>query len=167
MRNKIVLISAPVLVLAVFIFSVVSFNSRRIYKNTEFLMDTYVTIQAVGKKAVVLKATKKAFKRMSEVDEKFNMLKSQSPIYAFNKKSIPLTDPEIIRLIKTALEVSNKTGGAFDVTIKPLIELWGFYSSNPPVPGKRIPGKKIPGKKDISEILKRVNYRRLVIKNGT
>ena len=41
---------------------------------------------------------------------------------------------DIYRLIKLSIDVNKETGGAFDITIRPIMELWGFGSDNQRVP---------------------------------
>jgi thiamine biosynthesis lipoprotein len=57
--------------------------------------------------------------------------------------------------MKRAIKVSEISSGKFDVTIYPLMKLWGFYDE-----------KRLPAKQEIAEVLKNVGYRYLVIKNG-
>ena len=49
---------------------------------------------------------------------------------------------------------SDKLNGEYDITIMPLIKLWGFYKKNP---------QKIPLKEEIEEIKKLVNYKNIQI----
>lgn len=37
-------------------------------------------------------------------------------------------DPKTYNVIKASIEVNKKTGGAFDITVGPLVNLWGFGS---------------------------------------
>jgi thiamine biosynthesis lipoprotein len=126
-----------------------------VQKETRFLMDTYVTMQAPGD-AQALEKIEKAFDRMEEVDRKFNVLNPESPLYRFNHENAPITDPEILGLLETALEVSEESGGAFDVTVYPLVDLWGFFRGAPAVPAQT----------DIAACLKKVGWRQLKIENG-
>jgi len=126
-----------------------------VQKQTRFLMDTYVTIQVPGD-AQAIKTIEKAFDRMEEVDRKFNVLNAESPLYRFNHENVPITDPEILALLETSLEVSSESGGAFDITVYPLVDLWGFFRGAPAVPAQA----------DIALGLKKVGWRELRIENG-
>ncbi|CAB1061999.1 hypothetical protein D1BOALGB6SA_6775, partial [Olavius sp. associated proteobacterium Delta 1] len=53
-----------------------------------------------------------------------------SPIYAFNHMGTPISDPEIIEVVHLALQIARDSDGAFDITIAPLIELWGYYGDS-------------------------------------
>jgi thiamine biosynthesis lipoprotein len=43
--------------------------------------------------------------------------------------------PETFELLQTAREIHDATGGAFDVTVGPVLELWGFYRTAGRLPG--------------------------------
>jgi len=96
------------------------------------LMGSYVTITASGADAAV----EKAFARLQDINRRFNFRDSTGPLYGFNLRDEPFADAEIAGVIRTALEVGAATGGAFDITVQPLVELWGFYTggSDPPDP---------------------------------
>jgi thiamine biosynthesis lipoprotein len=127
-----------------------------VHKQTRLMMDTYVTIQATGPAQTVDKAIEAAFGRLEEISHKFNFLDSTSPVYAFNVGNTPLTDPEVVEVVKAAVAVSEVSGGAFDITVKPLVELWGFYGDNPAVPTQRA----------IDSCLKLVGNKNLVVEPG-
>ena len=126
-------------------------------KQTRFIMGTYVTIRAAGPREEALPAINRALDRMEQVDRKFNPNKATSPLLVFNTSGTPVTDQEIVELAGTALQISRKTDGAFDMTISPLTELWGFSGDAP----------HLPRKGEIAECLAKVGYQRLVIADGT
>lgn len=119
------------------------------------MMDTYCTIRVPGP-ATVRPAIARAFERMADIDRRFNASNPASPVFRFNTRGEPIADPDIIALVKAALTVSERTGGAFDITVQPLVELWGFYGRTPAVPA--------PGQ--IVETLLKTGWQRLAIENG-
>ena len=130
-------------------------RKQEMQKQTRFLMDTVVTIQIPGG-AERLAVIQKALDRMEEVGHKFNVLDSSNQLYAFNHRNEPVTDPEIVALVKTALDIARQTDGAFDVTVYPLVELWGFFGKNPSLPADR----------DIRALLPHVGWRKLLVRDG-
>jgi len=130
-------------------------RKQEMQKQTRFLMDTIVTIQIPGG-AERLAVIQKALDRMEEVDHKFNVLDSSNQLYAFNRRNEPITDPEIVGLVKTALDVARQTDGAFDVTVYPLVKLWGFFGKSPSLPADR----------DIRALLPHVGWRKLMVRDG-
>jgi thiamine biosynthesis lipoprotein len=125
-------------------------------KQTRLLMDTYVTIQALGRAPVADRAIEATFARLEDINRKFNHLDSTSQLYAFNTHNEPLTDPELVEVVKAAVAVSEASGGAFDITVRPLVELWGFYGDHPAVPSQRA----------IDSCLRMVGYRNLIVESG-
>ena len=127
-----------------------------IQTKTRFLMDTICTIQVPGDLSV-LEYIDSAFDRMEEVDAKFNALNNESPIYAFNENDVPIVDEEIVGLIKTALQVSRESNGCFDITVYPMIDLWGFFTENPAVPDSET----------VQSLLSKVGYEGIAVENNT
>ncbi len=113
-----------------------AYNASRFHvgRQTRFLMNTHVTIQAVGPERVVGPAIAAAMDRMAAVADRFDIHHPESPIHAFNERGVPITDPEILSVAALALEIGRRTGGAFDITVSPLVDLWGFYGETPALP---------------------------------
>lgn len=61
------------------------------------------------------------------------------------------------QVLRAALDAANKTGGAFDITIKPLADLYGFYRREASTTAH------IPSPAEISRVLALVGYRDLVL----
>jgi len=126
-------------------------EKKNMYKQTRFMLDTYVTIHVFDYESVANDAIIRAFNRMQSLDVKFNHLNPKSPIFEFNQYGSPITDPEILKVVRVALDVSRVTDGAIDITICPLVELWGFYGESPHVPNEN----------DIKDCLKKIGYKNL------
>jgi len=146
-------------VVVIGLFAIRIYNSHRFHleKQTRFMMDTYVTIFAVGPEKVTSRAVDLAMDRMQEVDGKFNILNQKSPLYAFNHQGAPISDPEIIKVVRLALAVSRESDGAFDITMSPLSDLWGFYGDSP----------RLPRDQEIKKALKNTGYKHLKINDNT
>jgi thiamine biosynthesis lipoprotein len=137
------------------LFATRQYNLYRFHleKQIRFMMDTYVTVYAIGSKAKTLPAINAAMDRMQAVDAKFNSRNPESPVYAFNVQNVPITDREILDVVTLALQIAKDTDGAFDITVEPLIELWRFYGDSP----------RLPGPEEIQNCLKQVGYSNLVL----
>lgn len=83
---------------------------------------------------------------------RFNAMKSTKPV----KVSLELRE-----VLACAQEVSRISGGAFDVTVSPLLDAWGF--------GPKSKGDRVPSETELEAIKKRVGYQKLQIfpKPGT
>jgi FAD:protein FMN transferase len=120
------------------------------------MMDTYVTISAFAPGPKAQAGLDAAFARLEQISRKFNHLDSTSPLYAFNERNVPITDSEIVRVLRVAQRISELSGGAFDVTVEPLVRLWGFYDTCPALPRQQA----------IDSCLRFVGYQNLVIDSG-
>ncbi len=156
MKKKILLLIIIPVCLLVGVYIIKRYKESQVQKQTRFVMDTYCSIQIPGKKDVI-PFIKKAFERIEEIDKKFNVLSPESPLFIFNQENGVCTDKEILDLVKTALQICKDSEGSFDITVYPLIKMWGFYSGN----------YTVPEKEKIDESLTIVGYENLVIRNDT
>ena len=154
MKRLFIIITALILIF----FVLWNYQSKRFHleRQTRFMMDTFVTVYAQGPKQVSKPAVNLALARMQEISVKFNAHDPKSPIYAFNHNNISITDPEILELIQKAQDVSKESSGAFDITVAPLVELWGFYSKS----------YRLPTDKEIKKSLRKVGYQHLIFNKG-
>ena len=129
-------------------------DAARVHRTSRFLMDSYCTIQATGRGAEL--AAERAMDRMAEVAWRLNALDPRSDVHAFNTSGAPIADPDVVACIKAAVQLSAKSEGAFDVTVFPLVELWGFHEGPP----------RLPAEGEIQMALRRVGWRDLVVEHG-
>lgn len=64
--------------------------------------------------------------------------------------------PEVATVIAYGLQVGEESNGAFDLTVEPLVRLWGFLGGSPALPAHR----------EIRGTLRLVDYRRLRLEEG-
>ncbi|MCK5451496.1 MAG: FAD:protein FMN transferase [Candidatus Omnitrophica bacterium] len=154
---KLVLIALVGLLVILSGIKIYVLKKNRIDKQTRFLMDTYVTVHIPFTQDNSSEIIDKVLDRMEETARKFNLRDENSPIYKFNEENLYIQDPEILDVVGAALKVSEGSEGAFDITISPLLELWGFYKGTPHRPSAR----------RIEEVLKNVGYDHLVFTEET
>lgn len=81
----------------------------------------------------------------SRVDQSLSLYNPESLICVFNRSEKEITcDAYLLAVIQKSLEVCRQSSGAFDITVKPLVDLWGFG------PGGE---KTIPSEADIRKFL--------------
>lgn len=156
MKKKILIIVIITVCLFVTVYITKRYKESQVQKQTRFVMDTYCSIQIPGKKDVI-PFIKKAFERIEEIDKKFNVLSPESPLFIFNQKNETIVDKEICDLVSIALQISKDSDGSFDITVYPLLKLWGFYSGN----------YTVPEKEKIDESLTMVGYENVVTRDDT
>ena len=109
-----------------------------------FALDTAITLKVYGSKRVVV--LKKLEDKINELDEMLSTGKETSEVSRLNRSGEAVLSPTVANLVKRSLGIYKKTDGLFDITIYPLMELWGFPTKN----------YKVPSEKEIEEKLKLV-----------
>ncbi len=93
---------------------------------------------------------------LAQVNQRMSTYDPQSELSRFNgNESSDWIDisPELLTVIQEALRVSRLTDGAFDVTVGPLVNLWGF--------GPEMKEDRIPSEQAIAQTLARVGHERI------
>ena len=93
---------------------------------------------------------------LARVNQQMSTYDPNSELSRFNRN--PSTDwiavsPELLYVVAEGLRISEFTGGAFDITVGPLVNLWGFG----PEPRR----DQVPSDQAIAQARERVGYRRL------
>lgn len=93
---------------------------------TEPLMGTFVTLTVLhDSRFLAEEAMGRAFARMRELIGVFNRFDSASPLSALNAEGrLADAPPELAGLLAEARSLHSLTGGAFDPTVKPIIDLF-------------------------------------------
>jgi FAD:protein FMN transferase len=90
---------------------------------------------------------------LEEVNARMSTYQADSELSRFNAAEstdwFPVSD-ELVRLVDTALAVSTLSDGAFDVTVGPLVNLWGF--------GPEVQADELPAQAEIDAALVRVGW---------
>ena len=95
---------------------------------------------------------------LNSIDRLMSTWRSDSELSQINNQPVDkwiTASPDTLYVLELALSVSQKTKGAFDVTLAPLIELWGFASHEMKT--------SIPNKESIKFTLQKVGYEKLEI----
>jgi len=103
---------------------------EQVYRKSMVLMDTLVTITVVTDSADrAEKAMDRAFAEIGKLDTLLNFFSEKSELSMINRNaglSGVRVSPETMEAVEKAIEISEKTGGAFDITIGPEISQWNF-----------------------------------------
>ncbi|MFO7975793.1 MAG: FAD:protein FMN transferase [Candidatus Hydrogenedentota bacterium] len=89
--------------------------------------------------AKIVRIADMAMKAVRELEEQISQWKPQSQTTYMNRHAAqePVkVSPQVFNLLKTCKELYRETGGAFDITVGPLIELWGFYKGEGHLPSE-------------------------------
>lgn len=91
-----------------------------------------------------------AFKEIQRMDTLMSIHRPESEVSLLNSKAFqePVSvSPELFSVISKAQEIAKTTDGAFDPTIRPLADLWGFIWKE----------YRLPTREELAEVLPRVN----------
>lgn len=110
-------------------------------EETRDYMGTYVTIVVYSDEETARKAISSAFNRIGEIEKIASIFDENSEAYKLNENGY-LDNPssELVELITTSLQYYKLTGGSFDITIQPILELWqeGLWKEEEEVQAEKI-----------------------------
>lgn len=94
------------------------------------MLGTFVTITAYGpNRPATLAAVSAAFAQFDRVDASMSSHREDSELSRLNRnaaqKPVPVS-PELFHVLLESQRIAQATDGAFDFTIRPLLDLWGF-----------------------------------------
>lgn len=123
-------------------------------------MGTVIDIKALSRSgddaAIVRKALSAAMEEIRRIEDIFSVYDSKSEIAHVNRLAagvrLRLSD-EAYDLIRSALEFSEKTSGSFDITVKPLVDVWA----------KSREENRLPSPERIKEALSKVGCRSVAL----
>lgn len=126
-------------------------------QQTVFAMDTAMTVTVYGDNAEDLAAN--ACHKINELSAKWSVTDERSEIYRANNIGANISTAYIsddtAELIGYSLEMNRQTGGAFDITLYPVLREWGFTTGD----------YKIPDEARLTELLRKTGSDRVEI-NG-
>lgn len=116
-----------------------------------FAMDTFMTMKAYGENRE--KALSAASALILSLEEKLSVTSKDSEIWKINHAGGGITEisQETADIISFALDTAEKTGGALEPTIYPVLREWGFTTGD----------YKIPSAEMLAELLKKTGYKKV------
>ena len=104
-------------------------------------MATRFEIVLHGNDAIGLRAAaEEALDEIQRLDRKLSAYQPDSEIAHINARAAHESvrvSPELFRLLEQARDLSQKTSGAFDITVGPLLKLWGFMEAEGTIPDEK------------------------------
>ena len=93
---------------------------------------------------------------LNRVDASMSMFNKQSTISRINRNEAITVDPMFEEVFRLAENVSKETGGAFDITVAPLVNVWGFGFKSGVKPTRHV----------VDSIRSLVGYQKVSLQNG-
>ncbi|MDE3167330.1 MAG: FAD:protein FMN transferase [Acidobacteriota bacterium] len=128
----------------------------RLEKSMDAMGSTY-TIAAWGTDRIRMEAAvDAAFDEVRRLDDLLSNYKPESEWSEINRDAArrPVrVSPELFQLLQDCQQYSRESEGAFDITVGPLMKVWGFYKGT----------GHLPHRPEIEAAMTRVGYRHMVL----
>ena len=154
MKNKKLIWQLPFLVLLIIgtIFIIRQQQSVPYQHNTGLVFGTSYSLKYQCDSDLV----KGIEQELKKVDNSLSPFNEKSIITAVNNNKDVELNEMFLSVFKKAMEISENTGGAFDITVAPLVNAWGFgFKSG-----------SDPGKAQIDSLLNIVGYKKVTLEAG-
>lgn len=137
-----------------------SLGGKVIQTSTIFAMDTVMELQIYGDAALLNEAQQK----IADLENTISVTNSESDIGKLNAAGVTevidgknYKSAEIsavtAQIMERALKMCERTDGALDISIYPVVKTWGFTTGE----------YKVPTDRELSELLKEVDYTKVVL----
>jgi thiamine biosynthesis lipoprotein len=125
------------------------------FRQARYVMGTVAEIAvAAVDRQIAERAMASGFHALRQVDQCMSVYQPASELSRLNRlaaKHWVHTDPDILAVTTEALHISRQSDGALDVTILPLMRLWGFVQRE----------GRVPAIEELQATLPLVNYRHI------
>lgn len=124
---------------------------------TELTLGTTVTISVYQK--INEKVLDRAFARVNEIDKTMNRVGDGSEIAKVNAQAGTgpvVVTPDVYDVVRTGIHFGELTDGAFDITVGPLVALWGIGTDD----------AHLPTQAEIAKVLPLVDYRLVTLNDA-
>jgi FAD:protein FMN transferase len=124
------------------------------YESEGFAMGTIITQKVTGAKGQA--AIDEVTRKIKSLEKLLTFKEPGGDVYNLNKnagiKKVKL-DPATVKIIKKSIQVAELSGGAYDITVGPLVKSWAIGT----------PQQHVPSKEELQKILPLVNFRDIYI----
>lgn len=142
----------PVLsIIFCFVFAGGCKNYPSLYRESRVVMGTFAEVISSDEKALKI-----AFEEIKRIEGLLSKYDPDSEVSRLNSNGELKASPETYYVVKTAKEISLASNGAFDITVGPLLDLWGFKDKK----------YRLPAKEEIGATLKKVGSDKVVLNDA-
>jgi len=132
-------------------------NKANVIQEEVFALGTIIEFKIYDDDSKKAKeAIDKSIQRIREIEDKMTINKDKSELIEINNNAginFIYVSPDTFFVIKKASEYSKLSQGAFDLTIEPIVKLWGIGTDN----------ARIPKQEEIDVLLDLINYEDLIL----
>ena len=130
-------------------------------EKSEFLMGTLVTVKVFHRdRDKADRAVERALDRVREIEGLMSASQKSSELNRINQKAgvQPVkVSGDTLRVVDKGLYYGGLSGGFFDITVGPLVNLWGIGTGNP----------RVPADTELENALGLINYRDVKVNKDT
>lgn len=127
------------------------------FKGSEFLLDTFCDITIYDN--LPQEVMDKGFEKIREVNQRMDVNKEDSELSKINSNAgaapVKVSD-ETYYVIKRGTEYGDISKGKFDITVGPLVKLWGINTDH----------ARIPSPEEIKNTLTLINYKDVLLNDA-
>ncbi len=147
---------ASFVIFACFAFSLQNRELVR-YEDSRISMACAYTIVVYGRKGQALpQIVNEAFDEVDRIDRLMSHYKSDSQLSLINREAAqrPVkVDQELFDFIAECLRYSRESDGAFDVTVGPLMNVWGFFRGE----------GRMPTEAELADASSKIGYQHIIL----
>jgi len=123
------------------------------YEASHEAMGTVFAVVVYGQdRDYLAEVVNQVFEEVDRLDGQMSNYKPESELSVINREAAQrevTVEPRLFRLIQYSVQASQESGGDFDITVGPLMKLWGFFRGQ----------GRLPSPAQIAPVLKRIGYR--------
>lgn len=139
--------------LCLFLVTISLIACKREYKESRFLLNTVVDVVVVGEREEAEEGIRSAFEEIEQLERLLSPYKDDSEISLINRFGASRVSSDTLELVEQAIRYGDITKGALDITIGPIMALWGFKTGN----------YRIPTDQEIAKGLSLVDYKKIIV----
>ena len=128
-------------------------QNLNLVRRSQPLLGTFVTISVYdADRDKANRGISEAFGEIQRIDRVMSLHRPDSELNRLNQRAAAepvAVSRDLFRVIAVAGEISEQTEGSFDITIRPLADLWGFIWKE----------YRMPTESELEATLPRVNYK--------
>lgn len=147
-------IGLTALLLAVIIIGRNTSKQEQSYNQQLFAMDTYMSLTAYGENAK--EAVEASVEEIQRIEQLISIGFDSSEVSKLNQQGEGNASEDTQILLQKSMELWEKTDGVFDISIYPVMKLWGFADEN----------YKVPKEDELRETLKLVDAGKISYDEG-
>jgi len=139
------------IILLVFLCScvlMIGCQNQQLYRDTQVMMGTFVEVTSPDKNAATI-----VFNEIKRIEDLLSKYKADSEVAKLNQSGKLKVSPDTFFIIKKSKEFWQASDSAFDITVAPLVDLWGFTDEK----------YRLPTQQEIKNTLKLIGSDKIIL----